>query len=303
MPHFSIPQRNVKAFPILIAACLVAMTGCGSPPAPMTALDSAYLTSSLWNDGLAEVAFYRITRQQDQYGRDVPQSFMAGTYLVKHDFDEATESKARSESTTGVPAFKYALFYEFESGSYEYKRNWVVNAAQRDLRSLKASFSGFDWCSNQYQEYAFSGNAVDYLYRSDDYGNAAEHWTPGPGTYPIASIPLLVRAVVSDTTRFGIITPQGNVVGATAVIEGPESFRDSFSAVRVKVTYDQPVPSMIGEESALTESWLRSTDPDRRILAMRSGDGRYRMELVEHLRSAYWQENLYDRLSIVTQRP
>jgi hypothetical protein len=29
---------------------------------------------------------------------------------------------------SGVPAFKYALFYELESGSYQYKRNWVVNA-------------------------------------------------------------------------------------------------------------------------------------------------------------------------------
>ncbi|MFT4605063.1 MAG: hypothetical protein ACI9W4_001802 [Rhodothermales bacterium] len=100
-------------------------TGAPGPATPFPSVsDGAYLTSDLWNDGQAEVAFYQVTRSQDQYGRDRDQSFLAGTYLVKHDFDREAGSKATASSTDPVPAFKYALFYEFESRSYEYKRSW-----------------------------------------------------------------------------------------------------------------------------------------------------------------------------------
>jgi hypothetical protein len=36
---------------------------------------------------------------------------------------------------------------------------------------------------------------------------------------------------------------------------------------------------------------------------MEASDGRYRMELVELIRSPYWAENVYDRLQTVTERP
>ena len=39
------------------------------------------------------------------------------------------------------------------------------------------------------------------------------------------------------------------------------------------------------------------------LLKLESETGRYRMTLVEHLRTAYWRENLWPRLTQVTQRP
>ena len=43
--------------------------------------------------------------------------------------------------------------------------------------------------------------------------------------------------------------------------------------------------------------------PDRLLLKLESQKGRYRMTLVEHLRTPYWEENLWSRLQRVTSRP
>ncbi|MFB6247809.1 MAG: hypothetical protein ABEL97_04490, partial [Salinibacter sp.] len=156
---------------LVLLVVVLGPLGCGGPvanpaSAPPAITDSSYLTADRWNDGRAEVAFYRVERERDQYGRTNPQRFVVGTYLVKHRFSPADMTKKTDGS--GVPAFKYALFYELESGSYQYKRSWVVNARQRDLQPFKQSFTSFDWCSNQYRELAFPpGGDIEYRMRSD----------------------------------------------------------------------------------------------------------------------------------------
>ncbi|MFT5141807.1 MAG: hypothetical protein ACI80V_000711 [Rhodothermales bacterium] len=289
----------------LILSASVLLGACAAPASNDSGLDldADFLTADIWNDGQAEVAFYQIKRSRDQYGREREQSFLAGTYLVKHDFDRATASKATSQAANPVSAFKYALFYEFESRSYEYKRSWVANLAQADLSPIKASFSSFDWCSNQYREFSFDGNGrVDHLYRSDDYGNASESWRVGGGVFPASAIPVLVRAIQRPVS-FSVLTHHGSVVAVQATSVQDEAWGDSLRATRIELAYSAPVPSMIGEESALSETWIRGTGPARVILAMRSGDDRYRMDLVEHLRSPYWEEDLYTKLKVVRARP
>ena len=64
-------------------------------------------------------------------------------------------SRAGALPGIGRVGEKGITFYELQSGSYQYKRPWVTNARQRDLRPYKASFSSFDWCSNRYEELAF----------------------------------------------------------------------------------------------------------------------------------------------------
>jgi len=69
------------------------------------------------------------------------------------------------------------------------------------------------------------------------------------------------------------------------------------------VTYDAPVPSLIGEESARRETYWRGTGPQRLLVKMKATSGRYRMALVEHLRTAYWTEHLWPKLARVEKRP
>jgi len=299
---------------IVVVLGLGGGSGCGSPPAssendaPEPITDASYLTADHWDDGQAEVAFYRVERSQDQYGRARSQQFTVGTYLVKHRFSPTDMTKRTDGS--GVSAFKYALFYELESGSYQYKRNWVVNARQKDLRPYKQSFTSFDWCSNQYRELAFPPDgAVEVRMRSDDYGNRRASFGGEPQSYPPAQIPVLVRGldVAADTLSFAVVQADSNAhVSAQAVGAGIDSVTTpagTYEAQRIVVDYARPVPSPIGEESARTETYWVGTDSQRRLLRVEAASGRYEMALVEHLRSPYWKENIWTRLDRVTERP
>ncbi len=253
---------------VLVGGFLV---GCSSsaPSSPdqrSTITDSSYLTADLWNDGQAEVAFYQVQRTRDQYGRDNDQRFVAGTYLVKHQFSPAQMSKVTDGS--GISSFKYALFYELESGSYQYKRNWVVNARQQDLRPYKQSFTSFDWCSNLYRELAFPPDgSIEVRKRSDDYGNRRDSFAPQANSHPPAQIALLVRGLdfgTADTLAFKVsVADDTEHVPAQAVLEGVDTVQTdagSYEAERIAVYYESTVPSLVGEESASAETYCVRRD-------------------------------------------
>lgn len=310
IPDFAMPMSSRF---LLFCPVLLLLAGCGpsgsdpsAPPEPIT--EGAYLTADTWNDGRAEVAFYQVERTRNQYGEPDAQSFTAGTYLVKHQF--SPEEMTKVTDGGGVSAFKYAFFYEFESGSYEYKRNWVVNARQSDLRPLKQSFTSFDWCSNQYRELAFPPEGpIEVRMRSDDYGNRRDAFPGRAQSYPVAQVPLLMRGLdltQADTVSFAVATAEGQHVPATATLDGRDSVETPagrFATERIRVRYDAPVPSMVGEESDSTETYWRGAGPQRLLVKMEAASGRYRVTLVEHLRSAYWQENLWPRLERIEARP
>ncbi|MFQ5568107.1 MAG: hypothetical protein ACE5G0_00445 [Rhodothermales bacterium] len=293
---------------LVLAGCVAQTAPSSEPAEPIT--DAAYLTGTQWNDGQAEVAFYQVERTRNQYGQEADQRFLVGTYLVKHDFDRAAMSKATEEAEQPEPSFKYALFYEFESGSYQYKRNYVVNAAQADLTPLKASYTSFDWCSNAYRELAFHADGtVAALMRSDDYGNRADAFAYRANAYPVHELPLLVRGLdFSKATEhtFAVVQADGRYVRARALFEGPDTIEllsGNVEAERIVVRYDQPVRSLVGEETDASETYWRGTGPERLLLKLEGETGRYRMTLVEALRTPYWSENFWPRLTQVTQRP
>ena len=296
--------------PLLLGLVL----GCSRPPTSSETdadpvVDTRYLTADVWNDGQAEVAFYRVDRTRNQYGRAEEQEFIVGTYLVKHRFSPTDMTKVTDG--TGVSSFKYATFYELESGSYQYKRNWVVNARQEDLRPFKQSFTSFDWCSNLYREVAFpTDGSVEVRTRSDDYGNRRASFAQRPNAYPPAQLPLLIRALdfeAADTLSFSVPVADSSAhVSARAVRAGTETIETEAGAhdtERIVVHYETPVPSPVGETSDRTEIYWRGTGPERRLVRMEAEGGRYQMALVEHLRTPYWQENLWPKLDRIEERP
>ena len=269
-------------------------------------VDEAYLSAGVWDDGRAEVAFYRVQREYDMYGNPEPQTFIAGTYLVKQPFSREAMSKAVDGG--GEPAFKYAIFHEVNSGSYQYKRNWVTNVRKRDLAPMKQSLSSFDWCSNRYRELAFEADGtVSVLHRSDDYGNDRRSFDAPDRAVPFAALPTLVRALPDDldAVTVNVVTPDGTVE-AEIRGAGPDTVQvagASAAARRVTVDYAGEVPSPFGETAAPQETYWRGTGPERLLLKIEASDGGYRVALVEHLRTAYWQENLWPRLERIEDRP
>lgn len=269
-------------------------------------LDAKFLTQSLWDDGKAEVAFYQVLRTQNQYGKPDRQGFLVGTYLVKHDYDSRAQSKAKG---AGVPAFKTALFYSLESGSYEYKRHYVVNLAQADLHPFKASFTCFDWCSNTYSELCFDDQkSPRLLFRSDDYGNEEKVLELRGQAVPMAALPLWLRALPATAARWEIevVDLKGQTSSLQIRRKGPFSMKVGGSEIpgeELELTYALAVASPIGESTALGERFVRGLDPARLMLAWEDPAGRYSARLVEHLRSAYWSEDLFPRLKTVKNRP
>ena len=322
-PRFSFSRFDLLLTLVLLTGSGLVLAGCsGSTNSSANAdaagaseiTDAAYLAHSKWNDGQAEVAFYRVERSINQYGEKEDQVFMLGSYLVKHDFDPEAMSKAGEGASGRVPAFKFSQFYEFDSGSYQYKYNYVVNARRSDLRPIKHSFTSFDWCSNQYREMAFQPDGtVETLMRSDDYGNDAGTFDYRANAYTPSQIPLLVRALDfseeagSGTTRsFSVVTREGEYVSAEAELAGTETVETaagSFATDRIDVTYEEPVPSTIAAEPTEGETYWRAQDTLRHLIRQEGADGTYGMELVEKERLAYWSENVWTRLERVAERP
>lgn len=299
---------------LLVLFLAVTVVSCGDPSAatdeaatPIT--DSDYLTADLWDDGQAEVAFYQVERTQDQYGRANDQTFTVGTYLVKHRFSPTEMTKTTDGS--GTSSFKYALFYEVESGSYEYKRNWVVNVRQNDLRPFKHSFTSFDWCSNQYRELAYPPDGpIQVRMRSDDYGNRRSSFEGHVHSYPPAALPVVVRGLDfdrADTLSFAVTVADSNAHVSAKAVEGATETLDTpagpLEVTAIHVSYEAPVPSLIGEESDRRETYWRSTGPERHLVRLAAESGRYRMTLVEQRRSAYWRENVWAQLDQIDERP
>jgi hypothetical protein len=300
---------RVELLPLVLIGLLVGCGNSSSESGSSALVDQSFLTADFWNDGQSEVAFYQVERTRDQYGNESRQQFLVGTYLVKHRFSPIDMTKTTDGS--GVSSFKYALFYELESGSYQYKRNWVVNARQSDLRPYKQSFTSFDWCSNLYREIAFPQQGpLEIRKRSDDYGNRRTSMPRRSRAFPPAQLPLLVRGLdfsTADTLSFSVVVSDSvDHVTARAVAQGRDSVETEAgtrAAERITVTYSAPVPSLIGEESAETETYWVGTGTQRPLLRVEAEDGRYRMSLVEHLRSPYWEENIWSLLSRVDRRP
>jgi len=313
--------RNVALVLALLAAAScsspsdASAPGSGSASAELT--DQSYLTGDHWNDGQAEIAFYDVERTVDQAGQPSDQQFVMGTYLVKHDFDPQDMSKA-TDSDDGVPAFKYAQFFEFESGSYQYKRSHVTNARQRNLHPFKHALTSFDWCSNLYREQAFHPDGtVRWLKRSDDYGNGKKTYDYRAPAYPAAQVPLLARGLsfseAQPTRSFSLLHSGGTYTDAEAELLGTEQVRTPAGTTRaekIAVRYDEPVPTpLAGGPSDTLETYWRSTEsPYRPLLKVvagdpTAGDARYQMALIEKVRSPYWKKNVYDQLDRVETRP
>ncbi len=292
-------MRSTACLALLLFAC---HQPDGPPEAPSpTIAEHAWLTQPLWDDGKSEVAFYDAWFD----GSGGRRSFTAATQLTKHGFDRVRQTKA----DPGVPDLKWTLFFEYESGSEQLKQSFVTNFAQEDLSPMKVSANRFDWCSNQYRELAFlAGRQVHVLERSDDYGNTDDTIEYETLAYPTVAMPLVVRTVdftLNKQVDFSVILIDGTYVDAMIELVGTEKITTAAreeDAEKIVVHYAHAIESTFGPTTDEVTYW-RALDPARTLIQVRSNAGNFGMTLIESLRSAYWEENIYDRLTRVKVRP
>lgn len=272
-------------------------------------VDADFLTSSMWDDGKAEMSFYHVERDHTQYEEGVSQSFMVGSYVVKQDYSVANQTKAVRDME-GEPAFKFSLFQEIDAGSYERKQNFVVNARQADLRPFKESFTSYDWCSNIYRELAVDDDGgASFMMRSDDYGNTDGTFDYRTGSYSPAQLPVVMRALTFDDNgerAFHVMLDDGSFVEATATREGTETVTLEHleaEGERIAVRFEAPVPGLVTAMDVAEVTYWRSTADDRTLLRVRGEDITFDMRLVETIRSAYWEEDIWAQLEHIDEHP
>ena len=107
----------------------------GSPSRAL--LDREFLTASLWDDGKAEMAFYR-----------APPYGWVAVVLVKHEYNAIKLSKQELlrmhdpglDDTGKVSSFQWS-FFPLGRDLIRGFNSWVYNAAQADLRPLKLTYA------------------------------------------------------------------------------------------------------------------------------------------------------------------
>jgi hypothetical protein len=296
------PRSVLNALPLclMFGGCAQTSTTAVDWTAGPTVAEVEYLQQSLWDDGQAEIAIYRATRGK---GEDA-QSFNVGSFVIKHSFDPNTGSKAESG---GVPSFKWAAMFEYELGSEQFKTSYVINQVKSSLRPLKVSMNRFDWCSNTYRELSFLPNGqVRHLMRSDDYGNLQTDRAAKADVYVFPQIWWLVRALdlSKSPVQFEVETFDGKRTTATATLMGNDTKQFNGKSVPVElieITYPEAIPTLLGPTRSRSERFVRSTEGARWLLEAH-GEG-YDMELVEVIRSPYWRENIWARLTQTKDRP
>ena len=150
---------------------------------------------------------------------------------------------------------------------------------------------------------------VEWMLRSDDYGNDEGNFRYVANAYPVAEVPVLVRGMDFSgqlPISFQVVTEAGTYTRATAELTGRDTLETEagrFPAEKIAVRYAAPVPSPIAEQTTLVEHYWRATGPARLLLGLEGEEGSYRMRLVEHLRSPYWQEDIFLELARVRERP
>ena len=230
-------RRRIELLPSSRCSCSRAARSLSAPT-------TAFLSQALWNDGQAEIAFYRVERSSRPVRPGpTPRAFWSGTYLVKHDYDRLRQAKAREPTPpTESPPSSGRRSTSFESdNSYQYKRNYVVNASQSDLAPLRADAHELRLVLEPVSRagvLARTVESVQSLMRSDDYGNAEDTLDAGDGRLPRRARPA-ARArfarlrLTSDAHELTVLTEEGRrPFGVRASLAGRESIRDTRGHLR-----------------------------------------------------------------------
>lgn len=284
-------------------------------PKPAPALDPAYLTDPLWQDGNAEIAFYEM-RFED---RDAP-PVLAGSILAAHRFDPRTFRKVDSDEEAGEAAWKWIFLYEHDAPvANRLRRAFYLDARQRDLElwrfiATESSWDGHcaysirvDRASDRFHARASSCRTLLPLPTVHAGTESAQ------GTFAIGQMPLLIRAssFVDGNRSTLAVTISGTPVTAHIErigIETVDLVSGPVRAEKITVTYEsdtglpaETAPPTIFGHPAKRETYWRSTAAHRQIVKVESD--RYTMRLIEEIRGKHWQDDLFPRLDHVDRYP
>jgi len=257
--------------------------------------------TALPNDGMAEVARYRMEREH--YG--VPLVGRATLLVVEENLDAT--SLIKTNEAGGVPAIKVMLMKTLPSMNWDHRDNLAL-FQRKDLSPLKLAITAEEGCGNNFMEWRETGEGAKLIGRpyTDDTGIVDATASLPKGYHLYEQMPLLVRAVGEElpsvTVRIvapqtAYLPPHSTELEVTIVVAGAETIEvpaGSFETVRVAVT-----PTSKHELFPGPETYWLAKDGGFIVKALRhefatelgkAHVGLATYTLLNHERSPYWQQ-------------
>lgn len=275
-------------------------------------VDPAFTLAPLWNDGKAEISLYRLETEWALPSGPLRQVLRPLILLVKHPIDPQSLKKW-SPGDTGEPvsALEWQVLYDVNNT----RRSRLVTARQRDLRPLRQNYGSLSWEGNCNLDWRLplGKPAAFQSLCSGSPPKEAPIELPANG-FTALQVPLVVRSVsLSGATprTIQVLDGEGTPVRTELRMLGRETIDvgdRALEAEKIEVRYARVLgfPGAVLSTVAPIELYWRGLEPHRPLLRLEGnspGFVKYRMELIESFRSAWWEEDVRERLRKLGEVP
>jgi hypothetical protein len=279
-------------FALLLAACRPTDTGTAQPSSTLP-IDRAVASSSVWDDGLAEVATYASRRPI--YGE--PRTYDYIMITVKEDFNTEFLTKTdHYDRNDLLTVLKVNLFARIPTQNYPY--HFLTSLfVRRDApdQLVKATASSSEWCGNTFKNITATDSAYHYKWDSYWDGEGVGSRSLDRNAFLEDHLFILVRCLAPSTiqrlnirlypsittSKAALAAAEKAVLQASRDILDPAMLDEGAAYGRTEcIRYDVTTPTRV------LRYWV-ANDSTRTLLRFEASDGRS-MVLTSRTRSAYW---------------
>jgi len=258
-----------------------AVAGAGTAPAAQS-----LSKLSIWDDGLAEMCYYRAVDRI--HGRE--RAYIRVHLVNRQWMDRDSGVKADPPDGDAVPVFKLNIAEEIPTENYNYRYLTTAFLVRPDLDPFKLVVSSQEWCGATFKHLRWTDAGVDVQSFSYFGGEGDRTWRLTGRPVPYEALVLIARdvAAAGQPRDLDILKPlrsnhqvESVPIRARLVPQAVSRMVVSdrqYRAVRVDLEWDGPPTGFVVE-----------AEPPFQLVRFRMGDLRGDLTHVE--RRAYWDRS------------
>lgn len=188
------------SFSILFVSCTMLVSSsaaaeqASSKDTGRQAAESRLGSLAYWDDGLAEMAYYKAT--DTIYGE--PRSFTRVHLVNRQWMDPRSGVKADRKTPGAVPVLKLNVVEEIPTENYNYRFQTTLFLRRADLTPFKMAVSSQEWCGTTYKHLRWNDDALKIDSRSYFPNEGDRTWQVSADATPLEALLLIARDVVAD---------------------------------------------------------------------------------------------------------
>ncbi len=252
----------------------------------------------IWDDGLAEMSYYRAI--DTIYGK--PRPYTRVVLVNRQWMHPQTGIKTDLITSDSVPVFKLNMVEEIPTENYNYRYQTTMFLERHHLKPFKMVASSQEWCGTTFKHLRWSDGELTVKNFSYIPNEGDTTSTINTDAVPYESLLLIARDVVASgqsrtlnvlnpmRSRHGIepqVTPATLTIGDRSHVTTPIG---TMCTVRVNVQWSGQPTSFVVESM-----------PPYRLIRYRTGGNKGTLEQIE--RRAYWDRKWPSRFHKINQAP